>query len=159
MAAMLLLKKNHFNLSDKNKYWFKLLHHFDKNNYFQNGLTLPFIIGSRKYIEPNKKLQTVEELINDFNNSIFHINILKCPGIGEYVFRICDDGDEKTYRTLENFVITDYSFAKYKNITEIITELEDKYNQYIIAEKFSRNIGEWNFFDLNKDVPKIKEVK
>jgi len=142
-----------------NKYWYKLLTHFEKKRYFQNGLTLPFIIGSRKFIEPQKNIQSIEKLISDFNNSDCYINVLKCNLIGEYVFRISNSEDRKIYGGIGNFVITDNSFSGYKNYSEISIELEKLYNETIIAEKFSRNIGEWNFFDLNKDVPKIKEVK
>lgn len=139
-------------------YWVKLLRHFDNHNYFYNGLTLPFIIGSRLFIEPNQQIQTIEELINKFNTSDFHINILKCNGIGEYVFRISDSGDENIYRTLENFVITDYSFSSCSNVNQLISELEKKYNQYILEERFSKIEGEWKFYSKEIDIPRLKEI-
>ena len=139
-------------------YWLKLLLHFDNQNYFYNGLTLPFIIGSRLFIEPNQQIQTIEEIINEFNTSDFHINILKCNGIGEYVFRISDSGDENIYRTLENFVITDYSFSSCSNVNQLISELEKKYNQYILEERFSKIEGEWKFYSKEIDIPRLKEI-
>ncbi len=60
------------------KYWYKLLTHFERNGYFENGLTIPFIIGSRKFIEPEQRIQTVQELISEFSNSDCFINVLKC---------------------------------------------------------------------------------
>lgn len=42
-------------------YWFKLLNHFNQKGYINNGLTLPFIIGSRSVIEPKESLQTINE--------------------------------------------------------------------------------------------------
>jgi len=58
----------------------------------------------------------VKEAICKLNNSKYKITVLKCGGIGEYVFRICDSGDNEIYRNLENFVITDYSFSGYDTI-------------------------------------------
>lgn len=159
MVEVLKLKKNLFKMVDCKKYWYRLLKHYDSKNYFHNGLTLPFIIGSRLFLEPNKKLQTVEELINEFNTSDFYINVLKCDGIGEYVFRISDFGDENIYRKLENFVIPDYSFSNYSNINQLINELEQKYNQYIFDKRFSKIDGEWKFFSEDLDIPKLDEIK
>lgn len=141
------------------KYWHKLLIHFEKNGYFKNGLTLPFIIGSRKFIEPEQNIQTVQELISEFSNSDCFINVLKCDLIGEYVFRISDTENRKIYGGIGNFVITDNSFSDCKNHNEIAVELEKRYNDIIKAGKFSRKIGEWNSFDLKKDILKIKEIK
>lgn len=141
------------------KYWYKLLNHFERNGYFENGLTLPFIIGSRKFIEPKQRIQTVQELISEFSNSDCFINVLKCGLIGEYVFRISDTESKKIYGGIENFVITDNSFLGCKNHNEIAIELEKRYNDIIKVEKFSRINGEWNSFDLKKDVLKIKEIK
>lgn len=146
-------------MSNNERYWCKLLKHYDANKYFHNGLTLPFIIGSRIFIEPENNLNTVEEIITDFNNSAFKINVLKCVGIGEYVFRICDVGDDKVYRNLENFVISDYSFSDYNNIDQIIKELEHKYNDLLADKKYSKTNGVWNFFCDKEDIPKIKEIE
>jgi hypothetical protein len=152
-------KKKLFELSNETKYWFKLLQHFDNKNYFYNGLTLPFIIGSKIYIEPEEKLQSIREIIEDFNSSKFFINVLKCGCIGEYVFRISDSGDENIYRKLETFVITDSSFSNYTNIEEIIEELENEYGNCIKDGKFSKINGFWRSFCLDNDIPKIKEIR
>ena len=152
-------KKKLFEMSNGTIYWYKLLKHFDNKNYFQNGLTLPFIIGSKIYIEPEEKLQSVREIIEDFNSSEFFINVLKCECIGEYVFRISDSGDENRYKTLETFVITDSSFSTYTNINEIIEELENEYVKYIKDGKFSKTNGIWSSFSLDFDIPKIEEIR
>lgn len=146
-------------MSNSENYWYKLLKHFDSKNYFHNGLTLPFIIGSRIFIEPQNNLSSVNEIITEFNNSTFKINVLKCGGIGEYVFRICDVGDDKVYRNLENFVITDYSFSNYNSVNQIIKELENKYNNLLENQKYSKIKGEWKFFCDKEDIPKLKEIE
>lgn len=144
---------------ESEKYWYKLLIHFEKNRYFENGLTLPFIIGSRKFIEPEQNLQSVQELISEFNNSDYFINVLKCDLIGEYVFRISDTENKKIYGGIGNFVITDSSFSDYESYNEISLKLEKRYNKIIKAEKFSRKNGKWNNFDLTNDILKIEEIK
>lgn len=159
MVETLQRKKNHFKMSNRDYYWLKLLNHYDSKRYFHNGLTLPFIIGSRIFIEPENKLNTVEEIITEFNNSTLKINVLKCAGIGEYVFRICDIGDDKIYQSLENFVITDNSFSNYNSVNEIITELKFKYNHLLVNHKYSKIKGEWKFFCEVEDIPKIKEIE
>jgi uncharacterized protein YutD len=141
------------------KYWYKLLNHFERNGYFENGLTIPFIIGSRKFIEPEQRIQTVQELIFEFSNSDCFINVLKCDLIGEYVFRISDTESKKIYGGIENFVIIDNSFFGFKNHNEIAMELEKLYNDIIKGEKFSKINGEWQSFDLKEDILKIKEIK
>lgn len=122
-------------------------------------MTLPFIIGSRKFIEPEQRIQTVQELISEFSNSDCLINVLKCDLIGEYVFRISDTESRKIYGGIENFVITDNSFLGCKNHNDIAMELEKRYNDIIKVEKFSRIMGDWNSFDLKKDILKIREIK
>ena len=146
-------------MSIEHKYWYRLLKHFDRKGYFYNGLTLPFIIGSRLYLEPEKKVQTIEELITDFKTSNTYINVLECDGIGEYVFRIADPGDENIYRTLENFVITDSSFLGYNNIKEVVMELDRQYHPFIQGQKFSKSDGKWDIFNPELDIIRFKEVK
>ena len=146
-------------MSNSESYWYKLLKHYDSNKYFQNGLTLPFIIGSRIFIEPKKSLNTVEEIITAFNNSTLKINVLTCGGIGEYVFRICDPDDENIYRNLENFVIPDNSFSNHSRVSQIINELNLEYSHLLSNEKYSKINGEWEFFCDKEDIPKIKEIE
>ncbi|MEH6706098.1 MAG: hypothetical protein V7691_14985 [Galbibacter orientalis] len=146
-------------MNNDKSYFYKLLIHYDSKGYFQNGLTLPFMIGSRIFLEPKNNLNTVNEVITKLNNSAFKINVLKCEGIGEYVFRICDSGDNKIYRNLENFVITDYSFSGYSNINQVIKELEHKYNHLLEDKKYSKINGKWQFFCEKEDIPKINEIE
>ncbi|WP_291119008.1 hypothetical protein [Flavobacterium sp. UBA6135] len=136
-----------------------MLQHYDSNNYFQNGLTLPFIIGSRTYIETEEKLQTIRQIIEDFKDSNCFINVLKCDTIGTYVFRISEPENVSIYRCIDNFVIIDSSFSNCTNIKEIIIELESLYMNLLISKSFSKIGSEWSGFNLKIDVPRFKEIK
>lgn len=48
-------------------YWYKLLDVFERKRYFWNGLTIPFIIGSREYTRPYEYQQTIGDLIEEIN--------------------------------------------------------------------------------------------
>lgn len=79
-------------MNDK-PYWYKLLDLFERKRYFWNGLTIPFIIGSRQYIEPTEDLQTISDFIDKINSSEYYVSVLKCNNIGEYVFSLSNLGD------------------------------------------------------------------
>lgn len=144
-------------ISYPNKFWYKLLKHFDENYYFQNGLTLPYIIGSRLLLEPKEELYTISEIIIDFDKSCLKINVLKCPQIGEYVFRLCESGNVNGFRKIGNFVIQDYSFIECNNVNQMINELETKYKSLLDEKKYSIIDGVWDYYCENDEL-KINEI-
>lgn len=145
-------------MSIRNKYWYKLLTHFDQKNYFQNGLTLPFIIGSRHYLEPREELQTIYSLICEFSNSNYFINVLECDIIGEYVFRISNKEDKNMYGGFGNLVFSDfYSLNKYKNIEDFKVIMSGRYSELIELKKYSKNYGIWDYY-IEIDTLRIKEL-
>lgn len=91
-------------------YWYKLLDLFERKGHFWNGLTIPFIIGSREYIEPSEDQQTIGELIDEINSSTYYVSVLKCGGIGEYVFSLSNANDREIYGGLDKIVIIGGSF-------------------------------------------------
>jgi hypothetical protein len=129
-----------------NTYWYRLLTHFEKQGYIQNGLTIPFIIGARSVIEPDKKIQSVKSLINDFKNSGYFISILKCDTIGEIVFNISNANDSIHYAKVENIVIIDDLIKTPNNLEDIITYLDNLYSEKIFNKTYSLNHGEWTAF-------------
>ena len=108
------------------KYWYQFIEHFDKKRYVQNGLTIPFIIGSRKIIEPSKKQQTIKELFDDIRVSDCYISVLFCDYIGEFVFSISNEEDKNIYGGFDNLIVIDDSFSYANEFSDIVTELEKK---------------------------------
>ena len=138
-------------------YWYKLLNHFENKHYFQNGLTIPFIIGSKTIIEPNNEIDTVEELFNQVKESDYTLSVLKCDMIGEFVFSIAGVDDQDTYGGVENLVIIDDSFNEMKTIEEISLFLSNRYTTIINAGDYSRIDGDWTSFSVS-DEERIGEI-
>jgi len=138
-------------------YWYKLLYHFEHKRYFQNGLTLPFIIGSKLFIEPNNKLEEISDLIHSMNNSPYKIVVLECWQIGVLVFRLSADEDSYIFKKIDNLIIIDNSFLNAKSSSDIIQELNNKYSNIIATEKYSRTEGEWGAFTITDKI-RLKEI-
>ncbi|MFZ4861896.1 hypothetical protein ACL9RF_06895 [Sphingobacterium sp. Mn56C] len=139
-------------------YWHSLLKHFETEDYFTNGLTLPFVIGAGRNINEQAALLTIDELFKDFEKSGEYINVLKCDNIGEYVFRIGDKEDAKIYPTKGFLIMIDNCFENYPTIAEIVLHLNDLYNDFIKVGNYSKIQGEWDKFD-EQDIARIDEVK
>jgi len=143
----------------KDKYWYKLLNHFDKKHYFRNGLTLPFIIGSRSIIEPNEELQSITELLEDSKKFNIYLSVLKCDYIGEFVFSISSLDDFNIYGGFENIVDINGDFKEIESYKQFCEILENKYLDTINNYTYSRNsYGKWEYFTEDKDLPRIKEL-
>lgn|GEM_PF-5226087 len=121
-------------------------------------MTIPFIIGSRFYIEPSEKLQTITEFIDEINRSSYYVNTLECWGIGEHVFSLSSNEDKNIYGGFDNIVIIDNSFEKAKNSSDIIKELETKYSDYIRSGIYSKTDGEWGDY-TEKDKNRLSELR
>jgi hypothetical protein len=142
-----------------NKYWYRLLTHFYEKKYFTNGLTLPYIIGSRTILEPNNSVQTIEVFFDEVKNENVYLSVLKCDGIGELVFSISNKSDFDTYGGFENIVDIDGLFENYNNLYDFSNYLKDKYGDIISQENFSRNhFGKWERFTIEKDLPRLSEL-
>lgn len=148
--------------------WFKILSHFEKKGYIQNGVTIPFLIGSNTVLNPSGKALTITQLVNEFQ--IIHdpekITIQKCGNIGEYVIGILDNETkmiiakykQNVYKNFKNFVIIDSSFDSYQDINQILKTLEDIYLKLLSEQKYSKNDGVWTGF-TEIDKKRLNEVK
>jgi hypothetical protein len=145
--------------------WFNILEHFDKKNYLKNGATIPFLIGSEQIINPDKKLLSIAEFLNQILEQKLpsYINLMKCPKLGEIVIGIIDiqtvtflkRNPRKIYKTYGGLMITDNSYDN-KNWDEIVTDVQDNY-QYIIDDlKFTFEDGQWTYF-TTEEIQRIKE--
>lgn len=145
-------------MMDSKPYWYTLLIHFEENRFFKNGLTLPFILGSRSVIEPNLPMQSVEELFKQVEDLGLHLNVLRCDQIGEYVFRIGDSEDIKTYGNKGIFIVTDSIFEDCSGAYEIINQLRRDNILHIEKGEFSKNDGEWGGYSKKEHEQLIQVI-
>jgi len=146
-------------------YWFKVIEHFEQKHYFTNGLTIPFIIGSRILVEPDQKMQPIEELFYEFNCSFKPLTILKCGYLNTYVFSFLDtetksymqSSSKELYKKIDNFYIVDDSFSSLNTTADIVKELEIEYEKPFRKNTYSKNNIEWEKF-TPIDIKRLKEV-
>lgn len=142
-------------MKENDKYWFKVLSHYEKNNYFQNGLTLPFLIGSRTIVDKPNEIQSISDFVSDLIYSEHLITIMKCEQISEYVLGIMDfetkiliEGRYKgIYKEFGKLIVTDSSFDLIHNIQDLIDYFEMTFSSLIDRKLFSKTNGKWNYFD------------
>lgn len=145
--------------------WYDVLTHFDNNGYFQNGLTIPFLLGSNTVLNPHEKLLSTSDLLLEISNHSSKFTILYCGGIREYVLGKLDYETEKLlskykkgiYREFNNLIIVDNSFETLNEFDEIVSLLSNKYDPLIQSGYFSKNNDEWgNYSKIEKQ--RILEV-
>lgn len=148
----------------KKPYWYIVLRHFERSNYVDNGLTIPFLIGARKIIEPDKSLFTISELLNSIDNSSISITFMKCGNINEYIIGLLDtetknftEQSPKSHDVIGRIVCTDYSLKGFTELPEIISMLNKEYEALIDEENYSKNSGIWGQFS-KLDVRRISEI-
>lgn len=137
--------------------WFNVLQHYDNNNYFHNGLTIPFLIGASTIVKPENTLTTVNQFVSEIqnNNLPFKISLMKCNGINQYIAGILDKESENLlksytkpiYKVFGNLIITDNSFKDANDIIDITNFFNNEYNAIIFNSKFSINNGIWSEYD------------
>lgn len=141
------------------KYWYKLLSHYYQKNYFTNGLTLPYIIGARSILEPNERIQTVKELLEDIKASGTYLSVLNCGNIGEYVFSISNKSDFDIYGGFDNIVDIDSEFQENVDFSQFCELLENKYSNLIDNNLYSRNNnGDWEQYSRELDLHRLNEI-
>jgi hypothetical protein len=144
----------------QNTYWHKVLTYYERNNYFSNGLTIPFLIGTRKFIEPNNNsIQTISEFIDELLNSTHFTTIMKCGNIGEYVIGVLDNETKGlintqykgVYKQFGNLIVTDSSLNNITNNNELKLLFENLYSDLLDKNFFSKENGEWiNYTGLDE---------
>jgi hypothetical protein len=145
--------------SEELPYWYKLLTHFENKGYVQNGLTIPFLIGSLEIVDPNAKQWSIIEMTESLN--YIGCTILKCPNIGEFVIGSLEIEAlkyRKYYHTpCDKIIVTDNSLDGVKSLAEITKLFIILYESLIADRKFSLNSGIWTYF-TNIEWMRIKEV-
>lgn len=148
----------------KKTYWYKLLCHYDKNKYVNNCITIPFLIGAGRLLEPEESILSVATLFTSIEDFNVFITIMKCGNIDEYIIGLLDAETEKyihtypkSHKFIGKIVCTDQSLEEIATTSEIILKLTLKYNSMISDGFYSKNGGVWgNFTEL--DIKHISEV-
>ncbi|MBL0009041.1 MAG: hypothetical protein IPP25_18195 [Saprospiraceae bacterium] len=146
-------------------YWHKVLRHFDKHHYFNNGLTIPFLIGSRTIVEPQGDVIALHEFIEGINASITPISILKCQNIKEYVINLLDHetnslrkGNGNPFLEIGNIICIDLSLKDIISQTDLINMLTELYHVQLKNGNYSKVRDKWiSFTPLEKE--RLLEVR
>jgi hypothetical protein len=140
-------------------YWDRLLRYFEDNSYVQNGLTLPFLIGSIEILEPKKEKWE----INKMTQSLASVGctVLKCDHIGEFVIGSLDDFTSqniKNYHVIASkVVVTDSSLDHIKSIDGLTELFSKRYQSLLRTKKYSKNNGDWAYFS-DAEITRIMEI-
>jgi len=152
--------------------WFKQISYYKSNNIIENGLTIPYLVGS--YILRNQPLNG--EPISSLLTSILESKLekcavlQKCPGIHQYVIGIddrefCERFMKKDIRFVNSLgksslFITLNACNLGNDIDKIIKEFNNLYGGYISESRFSWNkrTKDWEeFTESQKNL--IRKIK
>ena len=138
----------------KQYFWQKLIENWcDKLGRY--GLTLPYIIGAYRLFTPNF---TIKELIEEINNSNSERKV---------ILSFCDDlnklilGYHKNnyppinqLKSMGSILIWNDDLEKIDKLSELIIELEEKFDEKIINKQFSKDIENhiWKDFDESEQI-------
>lgn len=149
------------------KYWETLLTRQRERG--RDGLTLPFLIGSQKYLLDTHVKQNIEDLILDMTlKSSFETCIRFCMGTQTFVFEIRKQNNAVYYPTVNQNAQDGLSVAVFHKpefgdtVEGLIKKMGDKFQDVIDNENFSAepNVDErsvkWQTFSRNDDIPFIK---
>lgn len=148
-------------------YWGRLINYWIKVKK-RNGLSIPFILGTRTLTDSNFKTdnQSVSDLLNEIKNSDGDetITLQHCENIGEYVLGLNDPKNPKDGLLISNgttgktkIIATLNTEVLGKTFVAVVKSLTDRYTECLINGKYSRIDFKWtNFSDT--DLIMIKEA-
>ncbi|MBI1769526.1 MAG: hypothetical protein HYR67_14255 [Bacteroidetes bacterium] len=149
-------------LAKSNRYWELLLKSWRADN--KDGLTIPFIIGSQRFLPTKQSEQNIEELlVNIIAAEASQVYISYCPTINEIIFGLRDQSKENiagkfpTFNSSfqEKLFLTEFLNDLGSDAEGVISKLTERYQPLIDDSKFSKNEGEWGDFSGN-DIDFIK---
>lgn len=147
----------------KTKYWFNLLWEWQKIG--NKGFTIPFLVGSQKYLSDNSKLQDVKELLLDIIYSETPpIRIKYCITTKDIILEIQDEckiqyGDFPLFKgeSQSKLFLTSFLQDLGENCEMIIEALDIRYSDFIKNGEYSINDGQRGDY-LPEEVAFIKGV-
>lgn len=145
--------------------WFKVLSHFYENNYFQNGLTIPFLLGAALVLDPENENLSIEDFVLQAADGSLpkKISVQRCAAIGEYVVGIIDNETinypygKAVTKQFSNICITDNSFSEIVDIDGLKNALVAEYQKMLDARLLSKNQGNWGAY-TETELLRIKET-
>lgn len=144
-------------------YWYKVLTHFEENNYIENGLTIPFLIGSKKVIEPEGRIATVRDFLTELHNSELRTTIIRCGRIKEFIVGILDYETKKllphyenAYKQFGQILVTDGSLDQVDGFDGLVVCMEAAYESKIQSSHFSKENGKWRHY-TDLEIRRIKQ--
>ncbi|HEY5326097.1 MAG TPA: hypothetical protein VIJ27_03790, partial [Mucilaginibacter sp.] len=134
------------------KYWQVLLTKWRKQG--NDGLTIPFIIGSQKYLPGSGIRQTIDDLIVDIAVSTeFEVYLNYCLTINDLILAVRDDKKLRIpvknvvyNNNTSSFFISTFLDDMNNDITSVTAVLCDKYQQYVDTGNYSINDNERGYF-------------
>lgn len=125
------------------KYWQALL--IRQKEIGKRGLTIPFIIGSKKYY--NGEIDTIEELINDILNSKSQIVYYTyCATLKKLIFELYEPDKPNSFpgrfpksknNIQKKFKQNKHCYDDGETIEDIISKLNGYYKKHIDESRFS----------------------
>jgi len=135
-------------------WWYMLLTAW--RNKGKNGLTLPFLIGSQRYLH-NVDSLSIKDLITEMASSAkTQVILTHCIDINELIFCVRDENNNQlggNFVRLEKGLRGSLYVSKIVDIynqNDLIIHLEDRYKHLIENNRFSKvDYNEWGYFTEN----------
>ena len=148
-------------------YWGRLINYW-VNVKGRNGLSIPFILGTRTLIDYKFKIDdhSVSDLLHEIKNwdDDEIITLQYCGDIREYVLGLNDPKNPKDGLLIINedtgktkIIATLNTIILGKTFANIVKSLTDRYNDCLIKEKYSRIDFDWKSFS-DSDLKMINEA-
>lgn len=136
------------------KYWQTLLSEQQKKG--KKGFTLPYIIGSQKFLPATYPHQDVESLIIDIaSNSLFPVFLKYCMDTNDLILEIKPNNSVGIFpnynsQSQTNFLISTFNNDFGNTIEDIAKKLHQNYQHYVVSNKLSMNGGKRGDFTTSE---------
>lgn len=124
------------------KYWEVLLQKHRENG--NDGLTIPFLVGSQNYLPNSSNQQTIRELIKDLvNHDLFEKCLRYCIGTQTFIVEISKGKNAVYYPKINDEEQSNFSVGLFyrkdftDDIDSLIQELETRFQKPIDEGLFS----------------------
>jgi len=132
----------------------------------KDGLTIPFIVGSQKFLLSSHVYQTIDELVLSIvHNSQIEVYLTYCPIINEIILGLRDESKKNISGYFPNYngapqsklFLTSFPLGLGDDVESITVSLTEKYQPLIDLSCFSINDRQWGNF-TGDEVRFIKTV-